>query len=46
MAGYETSGAKDYYPLDKLSALAELEDRIERGGQGTWEDGFPATEAG
>ena len=29
-----------------LSALAELEDRIERGGQGTWEDGFPATEAG
>lgn len=29
-----------------LSALAELEDRIERGGQGAWEDGFPATEAG
>lgn len=23
-AGYETSGARDYYPLDKLSALAEL----------------------
>ena len=22
--GYETSGARDYYPLDKLSALAEL----------------------
>ena len=25
-AGYETSGARDYYPLDKLSALAELFD--------------------
>ena len=23
-AGYETSGARDYYPLDKLSSLAEL----------------------
>lgn len=23
-AGYETSGVRDYYPLDKLSALAEL----------------------
>ena len=23
-AGYETSGARDYYPLDKLSALAGL----------------------
>lgn len=23
-AGYETSGARDYYPLDKLHALAEL----------------------
>lgn len=23
-AGYETSGARDYYPLDKLRALAEL----------------------
>ncbi len=25
-AGYETSGARDYYPLDKLRALAELFD--------------------